>query len=40
MIQTVHENSLELIVGDELINIPVGKSFRDPLLNNIKLIAR
>jgi DNA-binding LytR/AlgR family response regulator len=39
-IQTIHENSLDLIVGDTLKNFPVGKSFRDLLLNNINLMAR
>jgi DNA-binding LytR/AlgR family response regulator len=40
MIQTIKENSLDLIVGDTLKNIPVGKSFRDVLLNNINMMAR
>ena len=29
MIQTIKENSLDLIVGDTMKSIPVGKSFRD-----------
>ncbi len=40
MIQTIKENSLDLIVGDTLKNFPVGKSFRDILLNNINMMAR
>lgn len=40
MIQTIKENSLDLIVGDTVKNIPVGKSFRDTLLNDINVMAR
>jgi DNA-binding LytR/AlgR family response regulator len=40
MIHSIKENSLELIIGNELKNIPIGNSFRDPLLNSIKMIAR
>jgi DNA-binding LytR/AlgR family response regulator len=40
MIQTIKENSLDLIVGGEKKNIPVGKSFRDILLNDINVMAR
>lgn len=40
MIQTIKENSLVLIVGDTLKVIPVGKSFRDILLNDINVMAR
>ncbi len=40
MIKTIKENSLELIIGDELKNIPVSDSFRGPLLNSINMIAR
>lgn len=40
MIQTIKENSLDLIVGDNLKSIPVGKSFRDTLLNDINVMAR
>ena len=39
-IQAIKENSLDLIVGDTLKNIPVGKSFRDTLLNDINVMAR
>jgi DNA-binding LytR/AlgR family response regulator len=40
MIQTIKENSLDLLVGGEKKNIPVGKSFRDILLNDINVMAR
>jgi DNA-binding LytR/AlgR family response regulator len=40
MIQTIKENSLDLKVGDTLKSIPVGKSFRDTLLNDINVMAR
>ena len=40
MIKTIKENSLDLIIGDELKNIPIGNSFRDPLLNGINVMAR
>ena len=40
MIQTIKENSLDLNVGGSLKSIPVGKSFRDSLLNDINVMAR
>jgi DNA-binding LytR/AlgR family response regulator len=40
MIQTIKENSLDLNVGGTLRSIPVGKSFRDSLLNDINVMAR
>jgi len=40
MIQAIKENSLDLMVGDTLISIPVGKSFRDTLLDDINVMAR
>jgi DNA-binding LytR/AlgR family response regulator len=40
MIQTIMENSLELIFGNEQKNIPIGKSFRDPLLKSIKVVLK
>jgi len=39
-IQAIKENSLDLIIGGTLKNIPVGKSFRDSLLNDINVMAR
>ncbi len=40
MIQTIKENSLDLNIGGKLKSIPVGKSFRDSLLNDINVMAR
>ncbi len=40
MIQSIKENSLDLKVGSGLVNIPVGKSFRDLLLGDINVMAR
>jgi DNA-binding LytR/AlgR family response regulator len=40
MIQTIKENSLDLMVGNQIMSIPVGKSFRDTLLNDINVMAR
>ena len=39
-IQTIKENSLDLNIGGSLKSIPVGKSFRDSLLNDINVMAR
>jgi len=40
MIQAIKENSLDLIVGDTIKSIPVGKSFRESLLDDINVMAR
>ncbi|MBN2632558.1 MAG: response regulator transcription factor [Bacteroidales bacterium] len=40
MIQAIKESNLELTVGKTLKNIPVGKSFREDLLNDINVMAR
>jgi DNA-binding LytR/AlgR family response regulator len=40
MIQSIKDNTLELLVGDSVKSIPVGKSFRDSLLNDINVMAR
>lgn len=40
MIQAIKESSLDIIVGDSRKNIPVGKSFRDSLFNDINVMAR
>jgi len=40
MIQTINDDSLDLIVGDTFKILPIGKSFRDLLLNNINMINR
>jgi DNA-binding LytR/AlgR family response regulator len=40
IIQAIKENSLDLNVGGSPKSIPVGKSFRDSLLNDINVMAR
>jgi DNA-binding LytR/AlgR family response regulator len=40
LILAIKENSLDLRVGNTLKSIPVGKSFRDTLLNDINVMAR
>ena len=40
MIQAIKENSLDISIGNTVRNIPVGKSFRDSLLNDINVMAR
>jgi DNA-binding LytR/AlgR family response regulator len=40
MIKVVKENTLDLIVGDTLKNLPVDSSFRDLLLNDTNMTAR
>jgi len=40
MIQAIRENSLDISIGNTVKNIPVGKSFRDSLLNDINVMAR
>lgn len=40
MIQSIRENTLELNLGNTVKNIPVGKSYRDTLLNEINVMAR
>ncbi len=40
MIQAIKESSLDIVVGHTVKNIPVGKSFRDSLLNDINVMAR
>lgn len=40
MIQTIKENALDLNISGTLKSIPVGKSFRDSLLNDINVMAR
>lgn len=40
MIQAIKENTLDLKVGEELISIPVGKSFREALINDINVMAK
>ncbi len=40
MIQAIKESSLDIMVGQTIKNVPVGKSFRDSLLNDINVMAR
>ncbi|MEI6048897.1 MAG: LytTR family DNA-binding domain-containing protein [Bacteroidota bacterium] len=40
MIRTINEGSLDLNVGGSLKNVPVGKSFKDSLLNDINVMAK
>jgi DNA-binding LytR/AlgR family response regulator len=40
LIHTIKEDSMDLHMGNSFKNVPVGKSFRDSLLNDINLIAR
>jgi DNA-binding LytR/AlgR family response regulator len=40
MIQAINENSLNIQTGDTIKSIPVGKSFRNSLLNYINVMAR
>lgn len=40
MIQSIKENSLDLVVGNDVKSIPLGKSYRDPLLHAIKVMGR
>ncbi len=39
-IQSIKENMLELNLGNTVKNIPVGKSYRDTLLNEINVMAK
>ena len=40
MIQTIKDDSLDLIVGNTFKNLPIGKSFRNLLLNKINTMNR
>jgi DNA-binding LytR/AlgR family response regulator len=40
MIQAINENTLDIKTGDSVKSIPVGKSFRNSLLNYINVMAR
>lgn len=40
MVQSIKENTLELLVGDNVKTIPVGKSYRDSFLNDINVMVR
>jgi DNA-binding LytR/AlgR family response regulator len=40
MIKTITDSSVDLYNGSTIINIPLGKSFRDELLNDINLMVK
>jgi DNA-binding LytR/AlgR family response regulator len=40
LIKAIKDDSLDLILGNEVKNIPIGHTFRDPLLNRINIMAR
>ena len=40
MIQAIKDNALDISVGNTIRTIPVGKSFKDSLLNDINVMAR
>jgi DNA-binding LytR/AlgR family response regulator len=40
LIKAIKDDSLDLILGNELKNIPIGNSFKDPLMNRINIMTR
>jgi DNA-binding LytR/AlgR family response regulator len=40
MIRTINEDSLDLAIGNTLKNFPVGRTFKDLLLNEINVMAK
>jgi DNA-binding LytR/AlgR family response regulator len=40
LIKTIKENSLDLIMGNEVRDIPIGLSYKDSLLNRINIMSR
>lgn len=40
MIRSVKEDSLDLMLGETLKNIPLGNSYRETLLNNLNMMVR
>jgi len=40
MIQSIKDDFLDIMVGNKIKNIPLGNSFRETLLNNLKMIGR
>jgi DNA-binding LytR/AlgR family response regulator len=40
MIQSIKDDFLDIMVGNKIKNIPLGSSFRETLLNNLKMIGR
>jgi DNA-binding LytR/AlgR family response regulator len=39
-IKVIKENSLDLMIGNEFRDIPIGLSYRDTLLNRINIMAK
>ena len=39
-IQTIKESSLDIAIGEAVKNVPIGKSFRESLLNDINVMSR
>jgi DNA-binding LytR/AlgR family response regulator len=40
LIKAIKDDSLDLIIGNEVRNIPIGQTFKDPLLNRINIVSR
>jgi len=40
LIKTINENCLQITLGNKLKTLPIGKSFRDTLLNDISVINK
>jgi DNA-binding LytR/AlgR family response regulator len=40
LIKTINENSLDMIIGHEFREIPIGLSYRDQLLNRLNIMTR
>ena len=34
-IKTINENNLQIMLNDNLINLPIGKTFKDVIMNDI-----
>jgi len=40
MIQAIHEDFLDLVIGDTIKTLPIGKSYREVLMNDINLMSK
>jgi DNA-binding LytR/AlgR family response regulator len=40
LIKAIKDDSLDLIIGNEVRNIPIGQTFKDSLLNRINIVSR
>jgi DNA-binding LytR/AlgR family response regulator len=40
IINAIHENTLDLIVGGTIRSLPIGKSYRETLMNDINLMSK